>query len=140
MVKNYLENVKKTKRFFHKFYYNKTKFSNFSNSRLKNLCAKRVYSYWKRFNILYSTFAYREKRLFDENMRIARQFVIDVIENRLQYLLKQNSDPNNHDLKGDNGKGMCFVDILLQSTIDGQPLSNEYILDETHTFMIGVSI
>lgn len=75
-------------------------------------------------------------------MTVARKFAIEVIEKRRKYLLEQNSASNNNNYNGDGrqNKGMCFVDILLQSTIDGQPLTNEDMVDQMHTFMIGVSI
>lgn len=105
--------------------------------RLKYICVKRVTSYWKRFNILFSIFASDEKKQLDENTRIVHEFAVKVIENRRKFLLQKNpTDDNNNDAA--MSKGMCFVDILLQSTIDDQPLSDQDILDQMRTFMIGV--
>ncbi|XP_055325682.1 cytochrome P450 4d2-like [Sitodiplosis mosellana] len=111
-----------------------------ANNTLTRLCVKRISSYWKRFDILFSTFAVREKRLHDENMAIARDFAMQVIENRRKFLLQQNTANNSDSVDQEDGgkaKAMCFVDTLLQSAIDGEPLSNEDILDQMHTLMIG---
>lgn len=110
---------------------------NTSIFRLKYICVKRITSYWKRFDILFSIFALHEKKLLDENMKIARDFTVNVIENRRKFLLQQNRTNNNED---EISKGMCFVDMLLQSTVDDQSLSDQDILDQMHTFMIAVSL
>lgn len=77
-------------------------------------------------------------------MAIARNFTVKVIENRRNFLLNaaiNNNDDDEEDREdGGKIKGLCFVDILLQSTINGQPLPNEDILDHMHTLMIGVSV
>lgn len=104
---------------------------------MKYLCCKKITSYWKRYDILYSTFGFFEKRLFAQNIAIARNYSIEVIEKRREVLLQQNQI---NQINDENNKGMCFVDSLLRSTIDGETLSNEQILNEAQTFMIAVSI
>lgn len=39
---------------------------------------------------------------------------------------------------GKGSKKMALLDILLKSSVDGQPLSNEDIREEVDTFMFGV--
>lgn len=51
-----------------------------------------------------------------------------------------NESPENEDYVSNRNEDSVFIDVLLQATINGKPLSNEEILDETHTFMIAVNI
>lgn len=77
-------------------------------------------------------------------MAIARNFTVKVIENRRNFLINaanNNNDDDEEDREdGGKVKGLCFVDILLQSSINGEPLRNQDILDQMHTLMIGVSV
>lgn len=72
------------------------------------------------------------------------KFSNEIITKRREYLLKK--QPNdNHDIVAEaddigSSKKQVFLDILLQSTINGQPLSNEEILEETDTFLFAVII
>lgn len=74
------------------------------------------------------------------------EFTNEIIEKRRQYLInKQKTEDNKShgnvfedDVIG-RSKKMVFLDILLQSTIDGKPLTNEEILEETDTFLFAVS-
>lgn len=75
----------------------------------------------------------RTKGRFDELLKILHDFTDQVILARRNELMKlRNSD----DL-WENKKEMTFLDILLQSSIDGQPLSNLDIRDEVSTFILG---
>lgn len=75
------------------------------------------------------------------------EFTNEIIEKRRQYLVsKQKTEDNksNENVSEDDvigrSKKMVFLDILLQSTIDGKPLTNEEILEETDTFLFAVSL
>lgn len=62
-----------------------------------------------------------------------------MIEKRKNLLIQQDQ-LKKFDEDENDAKGMCFVDILLRSTINGESLPNEQILSEAQTFMIAVSI
>lgn len=85
------------------------------------------------------------------------EFADQIIEKRRDYLIKQrhkssngingngngiSTHTDNHiDDNGDlnRSKKMVFLDVLLQATVDGKPLSNEEIIEEANTFMFAVS-
>lgn len=110
------------------------------NSRLKRVSFKRMMSYWRRFDIFFSTFGYADKRLFNDRLKFVKNYAIDVIETRRKLLLqKLNTETLNNEHNEDKNNGKCFLDILLQSVIDGLPLTNDEILDEVQSFMVAVS-
>lgn len=80
-------------------------------------------------------------------------FADDVIRKRRQELIDGANKVNNNEDGGvaaeaaaaaddelgiRKNKSRALLDILLQSTIDGKPLSDEDIRDEVNTFMFGV--
>lgn len=97
-------------------------------------------SYWRRFDILFSTIGYSDKRLFDERTQFVTKYAIEVIETRRKILLQTNVEKYSDENDQVKSNGMCFIDILLQSAIDGLTLTNEEILDEVQTFMVAVSV
>lgn len=100
--------------------------------RLTRLSFNKVTSYWKRFDILYSIFGFAEKQQLMQSIAESKRQAAQVIENRRTFLIAngtRNSDA-----------GKCFVDILLESTINGQTMNNQEILDEIQTVLIAVSI
>lgn len=120
------------------------------------LITKRFTSLWRRFDIFYATFGYKEKREQQRYIRIMHDFADEIIEKRRAYLINQqqkstngingngisaHADDKNVDDNSDlNGsKKMVFLDVLLQATVDGRPLSNEEIIEEANTFMFAVS-
>ncbi|XP_061402776.1 cytochrome P450 4d8-like [Musca vetustissima] len=73
-------------------------------------------------------------------IKLMHKFTTNVIEERRQSLekslrseqnIEQNHDANNIGAR----KHMALLDVLLQVTLDGQPLSNEDIREEVDTFM-----
>uniref|UniRef100_A0A1I8PNP3 Cytochrome P450 n=1 Tax=Stomoxys calcitrans TaxID=35570 RepID=A0A1I8PNP3_STOCA len=72
-----------------------------------------------------------------KNLRIMHEFTHKVIEERrktLQQRLKKETSVRDHYDVGTK-KRMALLDVLLQSTINGKPLSNEDIREEVDTFM-----
>ncbi|XP_017787225.1 PREDICTED: probable cytochrome P450 4d14 [Nicrophorus vespilloides] len=62
-------------------------------------------------------------------------FSLGIIEKRRQFLESRHSDDvNDYDEFGKRRK-MTFMDILLKSTINGNPLTNEEIREEVDTFL-----
>lgn len=113
---------------------------------ITGLITKRFTSIWRRFDILYAIFGYKEKRAQQRYIRIMHDFADDIVAKRRDYLIQQQKTktgnvPTRADDDDDikRSKKMVFLDILLQATIDGKPLSNEEIIEETNTFMFAVS-
>lgn len=64
-------------------------------------------------------------------LKYIHSYVIDIIEKRRDIILQSQSTEINPDIK----ERPVFLDLLLQSEMDGQPLPNEDIRSETMTFM-----
>lgn len=117
---------------------------------ITGLLTKRFTSIWRRFDILYAIFGRKEKRAQQQYIRVMHDFADDIIAKRRDYLIEQqkaatgngishaDNDDDDDDIK--RSKKMVFLDILLQATIDGKPLSNDEIIEETNTFMFAVSV
>nr|WET52695.1 cytochrome P450 [Phaedon brassicae] len=100
---------------------------------VKDMCrivVERVFSPIKMFDTLYPLTKdyYKEKR----NLEIIHSRTLSVIRQRKKELEKEAVEG-----RGDYGgkKKMAFLDLLLQSTIDGRPLTEEEIRAEVDTFM-----
>lgn len=74
-------------------------------------------------------------------LRVLHSFADDVIHKRRQELI-ENASPDDDDDNDHNELGIrkkrVLLDILLQSTIDGELLSDLDIRDEVSTFILGV--
>jgi len=96
--------------------------------------ASRFVQPWQRPDFLFNLLSAKRKQ--DELVKILKEFTTKIIEERRKLLLnKKSEDLENLDDK-DIGlkKKMCLLDVLLQSTIDNKPLSNEDIQEEVDTF------
>lgn len=72
-------------------------------------------------------------------MKILHGFTDSVIAKRKSELLNSMQDQaDNNDNEFGIKKKTAFLDLLLQSSIDSQPLSNEDIREEVDTFMFEV--
>ncbi|XP_070497080.1 cytochrome P450 4d2-like [Chironomus tepperi] len=96
--------------------------------------ATRFVQPWQRLDFLFNLTSSKRKQ--DELVKILKNFTTKIIEERRKLLMtKKSEDLKNLDDE-DFGlrKKMCLLDVLLQSTIDGKPLSNEDIQEEVDTF------
>lgn len=70
-------------------------------------------------------------------------FTEEIIRTRrdelVQALQQGNEEVNYDNETGKRSKKMALLDILLKSSVDGEPLSNEAIREEVDTFMFGVT-
>lgn len=109
------------------------------------MLALRISATWRQSNLLYAIFGYKEKQEMKECIQLMHKFTNEIIAKRRKYLL--NRKPNEHiqetEKDDDNDVGMTkkrvFLDIFLQSTIDGRPLTNDEILEETGTILLAVT-
>lgn len=80
-------------------------------------------------------------RIQNQALKIIHDFSNDVIVARRNELLRAQQDKSTAQVADENDnsigakKKMAFLDILLQSNIDGKPLSNMDIQEEVDTFM-----
>jgi cytochrome P450 family 4 len=96
---------------------------------------RRVKNVFLRIEFFFRISSFKKRN--DELLKILHDFTDSVILSRRDELMKNNN--SNTTAKGDEDVGakkkMAFLDILLQSTIEGQPLSNMDIREEVDTFM-----
>lgn len=91
---------------------------------------ERMFIVWKTYNFMFklSGDSDAEKRA----VKILHKATDDIITARRNLLMKRNENDT------DKQKKKCFLDILLESTIDGMPLSNSDIREEVDTFLFEV--
>jgi cytochrome P450 family 4 len=94
--------------------------------------ATRFLTPWMRIEFLYNFSA--NKRNIQRNSKIMHDLTIKVIETRREKLQKELNNKTNTDDEIGLKKKMCLLDVLLQSTVDGVPLSNDDIQEEVDTF------
>lgn len=92
-------------------------------------------NFWQRYDVLFNLFGGKWKRKIDNCLHVLHNFSNSIILKRRDELLK---NYGKSDDGVDQGKRMALLDILLKSTIDGKPLSNEDIREEVDTFMFEV--
>ncbi|KAL7042777.1 hypothetical protein ACKWTF_001273 [Chironomus riparius] len=113
----------------------KAKDSDYLNAvkQLGKIVATRFVTPWKKSQFLFSFT--NASKIQERYAKIMREFTTKLIEERRKVLLNKAEDLEHLDDE-DVGlkKKMCLLDVLLQSTIDNKPLSNEDIQEEVDTF------
>lgn len=119
---------------------NFTFFDEFSNLfRFMQIFATRFLNFWKRNDLLFSLFAREDKKQMDQCVTVLHNFTDKVIRDRRKLLLTENRDESVTDETSIGRKRrMALLDVLLKSTIDGQPLTNQEIQEEVDTFLFAV--
>lgn len=105
----------------------------------------RLATLWLRNDVLFKLFGGKCKQKIDDCLRVLHNFSNSIILKRREELLKNGDASEQFEStttaeSGDSDaqKRMALLDILLQSAIDGQPLSNADIREEVDTFMFEV--
>ncbi|KAL7042482.1 hypothetical protein ACKWTF_001156 [Chironomus riparius] len=90
---------------------------------------------WHRIKLLYNLTP--TKRAQDKCAKIIHDFTTKLIEERRKMLIKSTENQDLSELDNDEiglKRKMCLLDVLLQSTSNGKPLSNDDIREEVNTF------
>ncbi|XP_063701244.1 cytochrome P450 4d2-like isoform X2 [Culicoides brevitarsis] len=92
---------------------------------ISDLVRQRIFSLYGRSDFLYnlSKEGFRQRKL----LKILHRFTNNVISQRIDQLKTKE--------KPQNGQKITFLDILLEASVDGNPLSRNEIREQTDTFM-----
>lgn len=90
---------------------------------------------WQRVDFLFNLSA--DKRRQDEIIKVLHEFTTRIIRSRRKELAERAAPVAGEDDGADIGtkRRMAFLDVLLQSTIDGRSLTDKEIQEEVDTFM-----
>lgn len=110
----------------------------FFNFRISHIIHLRMFSI-----VLREDFLFRFSSLYNEQtsaLKTLHDFTDKVINERRNTILTKDTNESNDSVDESIGmkRKMAFLDILLQSTVNGKPLSNLDIREEVDTFMFEV--
>ncbi|XP_055613263.1 cytochrome P450 4d2-like [Uranotaenia lowii] len=102
-------------------------------TELSYLLANRFVKVWQRSDFLFNLSPDRKRQ--EKQIKVLHDFTTKIIHARRQELAESGEKV----IEGDDGVGMkkkmAFLDVLLQATVDGQPLTDKEIQEEVDTFM-----
>uniref|UniRef100_A0A1L8E438 Putative cytochrome n=1 Tax=Nyssomyia neivai TaxID=330878 RepID=A0A1L8E438_9DIPT len=113
-------------------------------SEISQIMSTRFIKVWQRNDFLFNNFV-AAKKDHDRCIKVMHNFTENIIQQRREKLIEmldgeqENGPVPVDDKNGDEEfyqkKRMALLDVLLQATVDGKPLSNEDIREEVDTFM-----
>lgn len=88
-----------------------------------------------RYDLLFNLSSYRKRQ--DKALEILHGYTNSVIRSRRRELAEANDSNPSNDTTNDLGirRKVAFLDMLLQATVDGRPLTDVEIREEVDTFM-----
>lgn len=98
------------------------------------LVAERFLTPWMRIGFLFNLT--KTKREQDRSAKVMHEFTSKIIQERRKIVSKEKAE-NLENLDDDDvglKKKMCLLDVLLQSTVEGKPLTDDDIQEEVDTF------
>lgn len=105
---------------------------------MRGIHLRRTFSLWKRLDALF-IFS-QDYRLQKKSLEIIQGFTRSVIEKRKQEKLSKTSEKVLQEDDFGRKKRMAFLDLLLESKIDGRNWTEEEIREEVDTFMFEVKL
>lgn len=102
-----------------------------------DVLGSRFSSFWTRNDFLYNLFPWPGKEKYNKTLEVINSFSNKVILKRRDHLMmKKNGE---YDSDNESSTKIVFVDLLMQGTVDGNPLGNNAILDQVNTLTFNVS-
>ncbi|XP_058448074.1 cytochrome P450 4d2-like isoform X2 [Malaya genurostris] len=101
-------------------------------TELSYLLAGRFVKVWQRSDFLFNLSP--DKRRQDKVIKVLHNFTANIIRSRRQELIAHGEAGIIGDDSIGSKKKMAFLDVLLQATVDGRPLTDKEIQEEVDTF------
>lgn len=102
-------------------------------TELSYLLTTRFVKVWQRSDFLFNLSPDRKRQ--DKVIKVLHDFTTNIIQKRRKELM----DHGDSGISGDDSIGskkkMAFLDVLLQASVDGKPLTDKEIQEEVDTFM-----
>lgn len=123
------------------------KISNYNNIvfgfSITKIISERLTKIWMRNDFIFRYFASSKYKIYKKALDQLHDFTISIIRQRRETMedemtqittTKQSKEANDLGIRDK----VALLDVLLQSTIDGEPLENKSIQEEVDTFMFEV--
>lgn len=101
-----------------------------------DVLGSRTTSFWTSNDFLFNMFPWSGKDKYNETLKAINKFSDEAIRKRVAHLLKNDKADGKSD--DDSAEKIVFIDLLLQGSVDGQPLGNDAILDQVNTLTFNV--
>lgn len=103
-----------------------------------DVLGSRFASFWTRNEFLYNLLPWPGKDKYNRTLEVINSFSNKIILKRREHLMMKKAGDYNSD--DESASKVVFVDLLLQGTVDGNPLGNDAILDQVNTLTFNVSV